>query len=253
MPPQPVYAGERAVFRRLTTPEKIQRFLDPELAYNKEPDGATCRSPRRVLRDRTAHCMEGALFGAAALRMLGHPPLLLDLEAVRDDDHVLAIFRLRGRWGAVAKSNYSGLRYREPVYRTLRELVMSYFEHYYNLQKEKTLRRYSRPGQPVPLRCDRLDDCGRRRLAHPRPSLRRRALAAPAAQCDPRLEPRRRPPIRRRPGRRHLASAARLFPPRLPDLDGRRQQRDADDRQDHLVEVLAARRNAADLVCRASS
>ena len=89
--------------------------------------------------------MEGALFGAAALRMLGHPPLLLDLEAVRDDDHVLAIFRLRGHWGALAKSNYSGLRYREPVYRTLRELVMSYFEHYYNLQQEKTLRRYSRP------------------------------------------------------------------------------------------------------------
>jgi len=137
--------AERAVFRRLGTPEKIQYFLDCGLAYNKEPDGNTCRSPRRVLRDRTAHCMEGALFGAAALRLLGHPPLLLDLEAVRDDDHVLAIFQLRGHWGAVAKSNYSGLRYREPVYRTLRELVMSYFEHYYNLKKEKTLRRYSRP------------------------------------------------------------------------------------------------------------
>jgi hypothetical protein len=83
--------------------------------------------------------------GAAALRILGHPPLLLDFEAVRDDDHVLAIFRVRGHWGAVAKSNYSGLRYREPVYRTLRELAMSYFEHYYNPRKEKTLRRYSRP------------------------------------------------------------------------------------------------------------
>jgi hypothetical protein len=137
-------ASERAVFRRLGSPEKIQRFLD-DLAYNKEPDGPTCRSPRRVLRDRTGHCMEGALFGAAALRMLGHPPLLLDLEAVRDDDHVLAIFRLRGCWGALAKSNYSGLRYREPVYRTPRELVMSYFEHYFNLRREKTLRNYSRP------------------------------------------------------------------------------------------------------------
>jgi len=137
--------AERAVFRRLGTPEKIQRFLDFDLAYNKEHGGVTCRSPRRVLRDRTAHCMEGALFGATALRMLGHPPLLLDLEAVRDDDHVLAIFRSRGHWGAVAKSNYSGLRFREPVYRTLRELVMSYFEHYYNLRREKTLRRYSRP------------------------------------------------------------------------------------------------------------
>ena len=83
--------------------------------------------------------------GAAALHMLGHPALLLDLEAVRDDDHVLAVYRSRGHWGAVAKSNYSGLRYREPVYRSLRELVMSYFEHYYNPKGEKTLRNYSRP------------------------------------------------------------------------------------------------------------
>src|SRR5579863_3127577 len=144
MPRDSFTAAERSVFRRLQTPEKIQRFLD-DLAYNKEPGGPTCRSPRSVLRDRTAHCMEGALFGAAALRMMGKPPLLLDFEAVRDDDHVLAIFQMRGHWGAVAKSNYAGLRYREPVYRTLRELAMSYFEHYYNLQREKTLRNYSRP------------------------------------------------------------------------------------------------------------
>lgn len=137
--------AESKVLRRLSTPEKIQRFLDGEVAYNKELDGPTCRSPRRVLRDRTAHCLEGALFGAAALRAIGHPPLLLDLEAVRDDDHVLAIFRQRGHWGAVAKSNYAGLRFREPVYRTLRELAISYFEHYYNLAAEKTLRAYSRP------------------------------------------------------------------------------------------------------------
>jgi hypothetical protein len=136
---------ERALFRRLSTPERIQRFLDDEAGYNKEPCGPTCRSPRRVLRDRLAHCLEGALFGAAALRMLGCPPLLLDLEAVRDDDHVLAIFRHRGAWGAIAKSNYSGLRFREPVYRNLRELAMSYFEHYYNPEGEKTLRAYSRP------------------------------------------------------------------------------------------------------------
>lgn len=89
--------------------------------------------------------MEGALFGAAALRVIGFPPLLLDLEAVRDDDHVLALFRQRDHWGAIAKSNYSGLRFREPVYRSLRELAMSYFEHYYNLAGEKTLRSYSRP------------------------------------------------------------------------------------------------------------
>jgi hypothetical protein len=140
----PFTAAERAVFRRLSAPDKIQQYLD-DLLYDKEADGPRCRSPRMVMRDRTAHCMSGALMGAAALRMLGHPPLLLDLEAVRDDDHVLAIFRQRGHWGAVAKSNYSGLRYREPVYRTLRELAMSYFEHYYNLRKEKTLRGYSRP------------------------------------------------------------------------------------------------------------
>jgi hypothetical protein len=137
--------AEQKVLRRLDTPQKIQRFLDKEIAYNKELRGPTCRSPRRVLGDRTAHCLEGALFGAAALRVHGHAPLLLDLEAVRDDDHVLALFRDRGHWGAIAKSNYTGLRFREPVYRTLRELAMSYFELYYNLAAEKTLRSYSRP------------------------------------------------------------------------------------------------------------
>jgi hypothetical protein len=136
---------ELAVLRRLKTPERIQCFLDSEIAYNKEPRGETCRSPRMVLRNRLGHCLEGALFAAATLRVHGHPPLLLDLEAVRDDDHVLAIFRQHGHWGAIAKSNYSGLRFREPVYRTLRELALSYFEHYYNLAGEKTLRTYSRP------------------------------------------------------------------------------------------------------------
>jgi hypothetical protein len=98
-----------------------------------------------VIRDETAHCFEAALFGAASLRMNGNPPLILDLESVRDDDHVIAIYRTHGCWGAVAKSNYAGLQFREPVYRSLRELVMSYFEHYYNLDGEKTLRAYSRP------------------------------------------------------------------------------------------------------------
>jgi hypothetical protein len=135
---------EMAVLGKLADPEKIQRFLD-EVGYNKEKGGATCRSPRRVLRDRLAHCMEGALLGAAALRVHGHQPLLLDLEGERDSDHVLAVFRDRGCWGAVAKSNFSGLRYRTPVYRTIRELAMSYFEHYFNLRAEKSLRRYSQP------------------------------------------------------------------------------------------------------------
>jgi len=105
----------------------------------------TAWSPRRVLGKRTAHCLEGAIFAAAALRVLGFPPLLLDLEAVQDTDHVLAVFRLRGRWGAIAKSNFSGLRYREPVYQSLRELVMSYFEGYVNLRGDRTLRAFSRP------------------------------------------------------------------------------------------------------------
>lgn len=143
-------AEERAVYRRLRTPEKIQRYLDDEIAYNKEPDGPSSKGPRPVIRDRRAHCMEGALFAAAALRMAGFEPLLLDLESVRDDDHVLAVFRQRGHWGAIAKSNYSGLRFREPVYRTLRELVMSYFAHYFNLQGERTLRAYST--RPVNLK-----------------------------------------------------------------------------------------------------
>src|SRR6185436_4862357 len=146
---------ELAIIKRLSTPEKIQYFLDYDIGYNKEVDGETCRSPRRVLRDRLAHCAEGAFFAAAALRVHGHEPLIVDLEAIRDDDHLLAVFKEHGRWGAIAKSNYAGLRYREPVYRTIRELVMSYFEHYYNPAGEKTLRAYSRP---VNLsRFDRMD------------------------------------------------------------------------------------------------
>jgi hypothetical protein len=154
MPASPFTPAERAIFRRLNTPARIQRFLD-DLAYNKEPGGVTCRSPRRVMRDRTAHCMEGALFGAAALRQLGYPPLLFDLEAVQDTDHVLALFRARGRWGALGKSNFSGLRFREPIYRDLRELAMSYFEHFYNLRGEKTLRGFSRAVNLT--RFDRID------------------------------------------------------------------------------------------------
>jgi hypothetical protein len=137
--------NELAVFRTLSSPEKVQRFLDDEIDYNKEKDGETCRSPRRVLRDGLAHCAEGAYFAAAALRVHGLPPLIVDLMAVRDDDHLLTVFKHEGHWGAIAKSNYSGLRFREPVYRTIRELVMSYYPHYYNLKGELTLREFSRP------------------------------------------------------------------------------------------------------------
>ena len=132
--------GETALLRRLTPPWRIQERLD---AMDYDADGSGCRSPRRVLRERRVQCMDGALFAAAALRVQGHRPLLLDLEAVQDVDHVIAVFRVRGRWGGVARSNYSGLRYREPLYRSLRELALSYFESYFNLRRQKTLRSYS--------------------------------------------------------------------------------------------------------------
>jgi len=98
-----------------------------------------------VLRENTAHCLEGAIFAAAALRANGFPPLLLDLEAEHDTDHVLALYRVKGHWGVVAKSNYTGCRYREPVYRSLRELAMSFFNLYFNMRRERTLRTFSRP------------------------------------------------------------------------------------------------------------
>lgn len=145
MPHDGLTPREIRTLRSLKTPARIQRFLDDDIGYNKEPDGETIRSARRVLRDRTAHCLEGALLAAAALRVQGFPPLLFDLEAERDDDHVLAIFRQYDCWGAIAKSNYAGLRFREPVYRTLRELALSYFDQYFNLAREKSLRAYSRP------------------------------------------------------------------------------------------------------------
>lgn len=137
--------GEAAALRRLSTPEKVLGYLDG-LEYNLEPDGDTVRSPRRVMRDRTAHCAEGAFLAAAAFRVNGLPPLILDLEANdRDDDHVLALYRERGLWGAVGMSKFAGLRYRSPIYRTLRELALSFMEHYYNWDGERTLRAYSRP------------------------------------------------------------------------------------------------------------
>jgi hypothetical protein len=129
------------VLRALKTPAQIQKFIDAlEYQYAN-----TAWSPQRVLRERKGHCMEGALLAAAALRVNGYPPLLMDLEAVQDDDHVVAIYRERGLWGGIAKSNFAGLRFRAPIYRTLRELALSYFEHYYNLRGERTLRAYSSP------------------------------------------------------------------------------------------------------------
>jgi len=133
--------AELRALHALRTPHGIQRALDA-MPYHH---ASTAWSPRRVLRERRAHCLEGAVFAAAALRVLGYPPLLLDLEAVQDTDHVLAVYRERGHWGAIAKSNFTGLRYREPVHRSVRELVMSYFEGYINLRGDRTLRAYSHP------------------------------------------------------------------------------------------------------------
>lgn len=147
-------AAELRTLRGLKRPDRLQRFLDEEIAYNTEPDGPSCFSPRQVLRHSRGHCLEGALLAAAAFRVNGARALLLDLAAVRDDDHVLALYQVDGCWGSIAKSNYSGLGYREPIYRTLRELVLSYFPHYFNLKGERTLRAYST--RPIDLA--RFDD-----------------------------------------------------------------------------------------------
>jgi hypothetical protein len=128
------------VLRALKTPAQIQKFIDGlEYQYAN-----TALSPQRVLRERKGHCLEGALLAAAALRVNGRPPLLMDLESVHDDDHVVAVYSENGLWGSIAKSNFAGIRFRAPVYRTLRELALSYFEFYYNLRGERTLRAYSR-------------------------------------------------------------------------------------------------------------
>ena len=135
----------------LTTPYRIQIFLD-SIPYSPEERD---RSPLAVLQDRQAHCLDGGLFAAAALRRIGYPPVIIDMlpEPGADDDHVLAIFRRNGSFGAIAKSNFSGLRYREPVYRTPRELVISYFDSFFNADGQRTLRAYT-----IPLHLASFDD-----------------------------------------------------------------------------------------------
>jgi hypothetical protein len=133
--------AELRKLRSLKDPHDIQRFLD-DMPYHLAD---TAWSPRLVLRENTSHCLEGAIFAAAALRANGFPPLLLDFEAEHDTDHVMAIYRVNDHWGAIAKSNFTGCRYREPVYRSLRELAMSYFNLYFNLRRERTMRTFSRP------------------------------------------------------------------------------------------------------------
>jgi hypothetical protein len=131
------------VFRGLKSPIAIQDYLDSIPYKAEELD----RSPLQVMSDGQAHCLDGGIFAALALWRIGFRPLIIDLvpEPGKDDDHVLAIFQVDGFWGALAKSNYAILRYREPVYRSLRELAMTYFEFFFSLQREKTLRGYTRP------------------------------------------------------------------------------------------------------------
>jgi hypothetical protein len=133
--------AELRKLRSLKDPHGIQRFLDAQPYHLAD----TAWSPQRVLRENTSHCFEGAVFGAAALRVNGYPPLIIDLEAEHDTDHVIAVYKQHGHWGSIAKSNYTGCRYREPVYRTLRELALSYFDVYFNMRRERTLRTFSNP------------------------------------------------------------------------------------------------------------
>ena len=137
--------AEIKILKRLNTPKKIQDFLE-SLPFNFEPNGDVLRSPRRVLKEGGAHCIEGALVAAAALLINGERPLLLDLRAAKHDfDHVVTLFKKDGHWGAISKTNHGVLRYRDPINQTVRELAMSYFHEYFDDKGRKNLRAYSRP------------------------------------------------------------------------------------------------------------
>jgi hypothetical protein len=136
---------ELQILKRLKTPAGIQDFIN-KIPINYDDEKDTCLSPREVLKQNKAHCIEGAMLAALALRINGHKPLLVDLTATKDDyDHVIAVFKKDGKWGAISKSNHAVLRYREPVYNSIRELVMSYFHEYFDNKGRKNLRSYTRP------------------------------------------------------------------------------------------------------------
>lgn len=136
---------ELAVFKKLTTPIKIQDFLDT-FPINWETDGETYYSPRKVLQEKKMHCFEGALVAAVALWLHSEPPLLLDLKAPKDVDHVVTLYKRNGYWGGISKTNHAVLRFRDPVYKTIRELALSYFHEYFdNATGKKMLRSYSKP------------------------------------------------------------------------------------------------------------
>ena len=136
-------AKERGTLMRCSTPHALQAFINA-IPINHELEGDTCYTVRQVLHQRKAHCIEGALVAACALWLRGEPPLILDMRARGDWDHVVALFRRGGLWGAIAKSNHVALRGRDPVYRSLRELALSYFHEYHNERGQRTLREYSR-------------------------------------------------------------------------------------------------------------
>src|SRR6185369_8434021 len=145
---------EIQILKKLSTPAKVQDYLN-SIPFNFEEQGDTCMSPRRVMKEKKAQCIEGAMFAAAALEYHGHKPLILDLRSIKkpwDYDHVICVFTQFGCFGAISKTNHAVLRYREPVYKTIRELVLSYFHEYFLNSGQKTLREYS-----VPLDLTRFD------------------------------------------------------------------------------------------------
>lgn len=146
-----LHKEELAIFKKLSRPEKIQDYLD-SLHINFEKKGETCRSPREVIRHQEAHCMEGALLAGSVLWYHGQKPLLLDLKAARPDlDHVVTLFKKNNYWGAISKTNHAVLRFRDPVYKTVRELAMSYFHEYFLDNGKKTLRSFSKPFSLAPF------------------------------------------------------------------------------------------------------
>ena len=136
---------EMKILRSLNTPGKIQDFLN-RIPINFEEKGDTCMSPRMVLKNKKAHCVEGAMLAAAALRLNGEKPLVVDMTATKKDfDHVICVFKKNGKWGCVSKTNHAILKYREPVYKSIRELIMSFFHEYFDDDGKKNLRSYSLP------------------------------------------------------------------------------------------------------------
>ncbi len=144
---------EIKILKQLNTPKKIQDFLN-EMPINFEKNGDTCMSPRMVLKENKAHCIEGAMLAATALRLNGEKPLVVDMTASKNDfDHVICVFQREGMWGCVSKTNHAVLRYREPIYRNIRELILSFFHEYSDDFGKKTLRSYS-----LPVDLSRFDD-----------------------------------------------------------------------------------------------